>query len=71
MKYICSQCGKLMEPADVFAFDGESYYCSIECYHEEWEEPEEETEIIQPEKNALQMGAIEEEKHWWQKVKEE
>jgi len=44
LKYVCKECGKLMEEAEVFAKDGEGYYCSLDCYHETWEEPYDEEE---------------------------
>lgn len=40
MKYVCQGCGKLMEEAEVFAKDGDGYYCSLDCYHESWTEPD-------------------------------
>ena len=56
MKYVCQECGKLMEDAEVFAKDGEGYYCSLDCYHETWEEPDEEEQKEEPTEDQKQSG---------------
>jgi hypothetical protein len=69
MKYVCSQCGKLMELADVFAFDGESYYCSLDCYHEKWDvsDDEEESEDENLSEGHGLTGAIDDDVKWWKR----
>jgi hypothetical protein len=39
MQYICQECGNLVD--EPFARDGDGYYCSMECYEEEYPAEEE------------------------------
>jgi hypothetical protein len=40
MKYICQICNKLVD--EPFAVDNDGYFCSLDCYHENYSEDEEE-----------------------------
>lgn len=70
MKYICQVCNKLVDEA--FAVDGDGYYCSPDCYHENYtdDEPEETKEpMYEPithEPYGI-SGSIDGRKRWWQR----
>lgn len=45
MKYICQNCGNLVDVP--FARDGDGYYCSQECVEENWTPEEQEEPLTQ------------------------
>jgi len=38
MKYICQECGKLIDETEIFAKDGDGYFCSKDCYNASYNE---------------------------------
>ena len=62
MKYICQVCNELCDEA--FAVDSDGYYCSRECYNENYTEDEPEDAI------KVQLDKQEPKKKWWKRDEE-
>lgn len=68
MKYICQSCDKLVD--EPFARDGDGYYCSLDCYHENYSEDEieEDVETLEVPKATHELtGAIDSKKPFWRR----